>query len=220
MLCMAYVTFTSTGTRYQECIHASLTTTVRAPEDLTVCSLCINRPSRDSGLTLSFFYPASNKNLDLLFDRLGHNKAGATRVLIATGFIARTPDGIPTTLKRNGSDYSATIFGALLIAANISIWTDGDGVYSADPRKVKEAVCLKQLSYNEAWELSYFGANVLHPRTTLPAMRYSIPVTLRNYFNQAAPGTSISDNCAVKTNGDARPVSSVVRISQSPHSSD
>ena len=70
-------------------------------------------------------------------------------------------------------------------------------MYSADPRVVKEAVCLKQLSYNEAWELSYFGANVLHPRTTLPAMRYSIPVTLRNYFNQAAPGTSISDACVV-----------------------
>tara|TARA_B110000977_G_scaffold146001_2_gene185203 strand:+ start:5585 stop:8383 length:2799 start_codon:yes stop_codon:yes gene_type:complete len=151
--------------------------------------------AEDGGVDVD--YDLSNGNLDALFDVKGHNKAGADRVLIATGFIARTPDGIPTTLKRNGSDYSATIFGALLIAANISIWTDVDGVYSADPRKVKEAVCLKQLSYNEAWELSYFGANVLHPRTTLPAMRYSIPVTLRNYFNQAAAGTSISDNCEI-----------------------
>ena len=152
--------------------------------------------AEDGGVDVD--YERSNANLDALFARRGHADAGAKRVLIATGFIARTPDGIPTTLKRNGSDYSATIFGALLIAANISIWTDVDGVYSAAPRKVKEAVCLKQLSYNEAWELSYFGANVLHPRTTLPAMRYSIPVTLRNYFNQAAPGTSISDNCEVK----------------------
>ena len=151
--------------------------------------------AEDGGVDVD--YERSNANLDTLFDARGHGAAGAGRVLIATGFIARTPEGVPTTLKRNGSDYSATIFGALLIASNISIWTDVDGVYSADPRVVKEAVCLKQLSYNEAWELSYFGANVLHPRTTLPAMRYSIPVTLRNYFNQAAPGTSISDACAV-----------------------
>ena len=151
--------------------------------------------AEDGGVDVD--YERSNANLDALFDARGHCVASADRVLIATGFIARTPDGIPTTLKRNGSDYSATIFGALLIASNISIWTDVDGVYSADPRVVKEADCLKQLSYNEAWELSYFGANVLHPRTTLPAMRYSIPVTLRNYFNQAAPGTSISDACVV-----------------------
>ena len=151
--------------------------------------------AEDGGVDVN--YERSNANLDALFDARGHGAAGANRVLIATGFIARTPEGVPTTLKRNGSDYSATIFGALLIASNISIWTDVDGVYSADPRVVKEAVCLKQLSYNEAWELAYFGANVLHPRTTLPAMRYSIPVTLRNYFNQAAPGTSISDACVV-----------------------
>ena len=93
-----------------------------------------------------------------------------------------------TTLKRNGSDYSATIVGALFQASQITIWTDVDGVYSADPRKVPEAVCLPSLSYHEAWELSYFGANVLHPRTTLPAMRYSIPITIRNFFNLAAPG--------------------------------
>lgn len=93
-----------------------------------------------------------------------------------------------TTLKRNGSDYSATIVGALFQASQITIWTDVDGIYSADPRKVPEAVCLPSLSYHEAWELSYFGANVLHPRTTLPAMRYSIPITIRNFFNLAAPG--------------------------------
>ena len=97
-----------------------------------------------------------------------------------------------TTLKRNGSDYSATIVGALFQASQITIWTDVDGVYSADPRKVPEAVCLPSLSYHEAWELSYFGANVLHPRTTLPAMRYSIPITIRNFFNLPAPGKAVS----------------------------
>jgi bifunctional aspartokinase / homoserine dehydrogenase 1 len=68
-----------------------------------------------------------------------------------------------------------------------------DGVFSADPRKVPEAVCLESLSYHEAWELSYFGANVLHPRTTLPALRFGIPVVIRNFFDLTAPGTRILD---------------------------
>lgn len=105
-----------------------------------------------------------------------------------------------TTLKRNGSDYSATTIGALFQASQITIWTDVDGVYSADPRKVPEAVCLPSLSYHEAWELSYFGANVLHPRTTLPAMRYSIPITIRNFFNLPAPG---ENKLLMQTNFDA-----------------
>lgn len=116
---------------------------------------------------------------------------GVARALVVTGFVARTRDGAPTTLKRNGSDYSATIVGALLRAASIVIWTDVDGVYSADPRKVVDAVCLASLSYQEAWELAYFGASVLHPRTTQPAMRAGVPIAIRNFFNRAAPGTVI-----------------------------
>lgn len=96
--------------------------------------------------------------------------------------------GQATTLKRNGSDFSATIMGALFKSGHITIWTDVDGVFSADPRKVPEAVCLPSMTYHEAWELSYFGANVLHPRTTLPAMKYQIPITIRNFFNLEAPG--------------------------------
>ncbi|CAL8471282.1 g10824 [Coccomyxa elongata] len=120
-------------------------------------------------------------------------KHGAPSVIVATGFIAKNPEGQVTTLRRNGSDYSATIMGALVQSSNIIIWTDVNGVYSADPRKVGEAVCLESLSYHEAWELSYFGASVLHPRTTMPAMKYSIPITIRNFFNRQAPGTVISD---------------------------
>ncbi|CAN1824361.1 Bifunctional aspartokinase/homoserine dehydrogenase, chloroplastic (Fragment) [Linum perenne] len=114
-----------------------------------------------------------------------------SKAVVATGFIASTPQNIPTTLKRDGSDFSAAIMGALLRAAQVTIWTDVDGVYSADPRKVSEAVILKTLSYQEAWEMSYFGANVLHPRTILPVMRYDIPIVIRNIFNQSAPGTMI-----------------------------
>ncbi|KAK4787981.1 hypothetical protein SAY86_019300 [Trapa natans] len=114
-----------------------------------------------------------------------------SRTIIATGFIASTPQNIPTTLKRDGSDFSAAIMGALLRAHQVTIWTDVDGVYSADPRKVGEAVILKTLSYQEAWEMSYFGANVLHPRTIIPVMRYNIPIQIRNIFNLSAPGTKI-----------------------------
>lgn len=114
-----------------------------------------------------------------------------SRIIIATGFIASTPQNIPTTLKRDGSDFSAAIMGALLRARQVTIWTDVDGVYSADPRKVGEAVILRTLSYQEAWEMSYFGANVLHPRTIIPVMRYDIPIVIRNIFNLSAPGTMI-----------------------------
>ncbi|KAL3513344.1 hypothetical protein ACH5RR_026061 [Cinchona calisaya] len=114
-----------------------------------------------------------------------------SKTIIATGFIASTPQDIPTTLKRDGSDFSAAIMGALFRARQVTIWTDVDGVYSADPRKVSEAVILKKLSYQEAWEMSYFGANVLHPRTIIPVMRFDIPIVIRNIFNLSAPGTMI-----------------------------
>lgn len=118
-----------------------------------------------------------------------------------------------TTLRRNGSDYSATIFGGLTEAREISIWTDVDGVYSSDPRKVPEAVCLPALTYHEAWELSYFGANVLHPRTTLPAMKHSIPVIIRNFFNLEAPGTRITDLASQEASQvEERPVSGFATI--------
>ncbi|KAL9332829.1 hypothetical protein ACSQ67_002439 [Phaseolus vulgaris] len=112
-------------------------------------------------------------------------------VIIATGFIASTPQNIPTTLKRDGSDFSAAIMGALFKARQVTIWTDVDGVYSADPRKVGDAVILKTLSYQEAWEMSYFGANVLHPRTITPVIRYGIPIIIRNIFNLSSSGTMI-----------------------------
>ncbi|KAI8570063.1 hypothetical protein RHMOL_Rhmol01G0003900 [Rhododendron molle] len=130
-------------------------------------------------------YLESEKRLEKWFSQ------NPSRTIIATGFIASTPQNIPTTLKRDGSDFSAAIMGALFRARQVTIWTDVDGVYSADPRKVSEAVVLKTLSYQEAWEMSYFGANVLHPRTIIPVMQYEIPIVIRNIFNLSAPGTMI-----------------------------
>ncbi|WVZ22529.1 hypothetical protein V8G54_001073 [Vigna mungo] len=132
------------------------------------------------------------------------------KVIIATGFIASTPQNIPTTLKRDGSDFSAAIMGALFRACQVTIWTDVDGVYSADPRKVSEAVILKTLSYQEAWEMSYFGANVLHPRTIIPVMRYGIPIMIRNIFNLSAPGTKIC-HPSVNDNEDGQNLQNYVK---------
>ena len=108
-----------------------------------------------------------------------------------TGFVAATPDGVPTVLGRGGSDYSAAILGAALDADEIQIWTDVDGVLTADPRIVQDARPLPELTYGEAAELAYFGAKVLHPKTMLPAIDRGIPISVRNTFNPAFPGTRV-----------------------------
>lgn len=115
----------------------------------------------------------------------------AVQVVVITGFVASNRHGVATTLKRNGSDYSASIFAALLKAKSIVIWTDVDGVLSADPRLVPEAVVLDDLSYQEATELAYFGAKVVHPSTMQPAIGQEIPIWIRNTFSPEKPGTKI-----------------------------
>ncbi len=125
--------------------------------------------------------------------RLGEfRRAHPAQRYVVTGFIARRlADERITTLGRNGSDYSASIFGALFNAAEIHIWTDVDGVLSADPRRVPEALVLDHVSYEEAFELAYFGAKVIHPQTMAPATAKGIPVFIRNTFNPEHPGTRI-----------------------------
>ena len=111
--------------------------------------------------------------------------------LVITGFIAADKRGIQTTLGRNGSDFSGSIFGALLGAREIVIWTDVDGVLSADPRRVPDAKVIDSLSYNEAMELAYFGAKVIHPQTMAPAVAREIPIVIKNTFAADKPGTLI-----------------------------
>lgn len=113
--------------------------------------------------------------------------------LIITGFIARDPKGLQTTLGRNGSDFSGSIFGALLDAEEIHIWTDVDGVLSADPRLVPDAKVIDSLSYSEAMELAYFGAKVIHPQTMAPAVTKGIPIWIRNTFAPEKAGTLICE---------------------------
>ena len=114
--------------------------------------------------------------------------------VVVTGYVARDAEGRDTVLGRNGSDYSGAIFAALFKSQELHIWTDVDGVLSADPRIEPEAVTLAAMSYNEACELAYFGAKVIHPQTMAPAISRGLPILIRNTFKPTHPGTRIDAN--------------------------
>ena len=127
----------------------------------------------------------------------------AAPIVVVTGFVASTEEGAPTTLKRSGSDYSATIFARLMEASGITMWKNVNGVYTADPRVVPEAYSIPHLKYDEAIELAYFGAQVLHPSAMQPCIEGAIPIYVRDVFNPQLPGTviegracSLSEICA------------------------
>ncbi|MBI79510.1 MAG: bifunctional aspartate kinase/homoserine dehydrogenase I [Gammaproteobacteria bacterium] len=130
-------------------------------------------------------WETSMKNINKVF------KNDDIDLAVITGYIARDKNGDHTTLGRNGSDYSASIFGNLLDAEDINIWTDVDGVLTGDPRKVPEANVINEISYSEAMELAYFGAEVIHPQTLSPAVEKDIPIFIKNTFNPSHPGTKI-----------------------------
>ena len=144
-------------------------------------------------------WPLSQARLDAL--------TPAERTVV-TGFVARTREGRPTTLGRNGSDYSGAIFAALCNASELHLWSDVEGVFSADPRVVPEAVLIDRLSYAEACELAYFGAKVIHPQTMAPAVARDIPIIARSTFHPGHPGTRIDH-----TPGTDQPVKGVTQFS-------
>lgn len=129
---------------------------------------------------------------------------------VVTGFNGATADGRPTTLGRGGSDFSASILAAALDAAEVWIWTDVDGIMSADPRLVPDVIVLDEVTYAEAAELAYNGAKVLHPRTLAPLVDKRIPVWSKNSFAPEKPGTKIVPGIA-KANG-ARAVASMAQV--------
>lgn len=130
---------------------------------------------------------------------------------VVTGFNGSTADGRPTTLGRGGSDFSASILAAALDAAELWIWTDVDGIMSADPRLVPDAKVLPEVTYGEAAELAYNGAKVLHPRTLAPLVERKIPVWSKNSFNLAAPGTKIVPSLSEDSHGP-RAVTSIKNV--------
>ncbi|HXE58759.1 MAG TPA: aspartate kinase, partial [Gemmatimonadales bacterium] len=143
-------------------------------------------------------------------DRLGHRARErllppleAGRVPVTQGFIGATADGVPTTLGRGGSDFSASLLGAALGAARVEIWTDVDGLMSADPRIVPSAHTLPMATYEEAAELATFGAKVLHPATQLPLAQAGIPIVVLNSARPEHPGTTIAPAARLDLRGDS-----------------
>ncbi|NNE29199.1 MAG: bifunctional aspartate kinase/homoserine dehydrogenase I, partial [Saprospiraceae bacterium] len=126
------------------------------------------------------------------FENIRRYFADHPQVQIVTGFIASEDGGLTTTLGRGGSDYTASLLGAGLSAEKIEIWTDVDGVLTADPRKVKSAFTIPRLTYMEAMEMSHFGAKVIYPPTLQPALKAGIPLVIKNTFNPDHSGTYIS----------------------------
>jgi aspartokinase/homoserine dehydrogenase 1 len=122
-----------------------------------------------------------------------------TDLQVITGFIGSSASGETTTIGRSGSDYTAAIFAAALDATSLEIWTDVDGMMTADPRKVKKAFTVKEMTYEEAMELSHFGAKVIFPATMQPAMGKKIPIWIKNTFNPTFPGSVISANANGKS---------------------
>ncbi len=121
------------------------------------------------------------------------NSMSGIEILITQGYICRNHRNEIDNLKRGGSDYTASLVGAALQAEEIQIWTDIDGMHNNDPRIVKKTVPISQLTFDEASELAYFGAKILHPSTIVPAQKYNVPVRLKNTLDENAPGTIITE---------------------------
>jgi aspartokinase/homoserine dehydrogenase 1 len=142
-------------------------------------------------------------NFDITYQRIAEHVQKSNHLQIFPGFIGATEFNETTTLGRGGSDYTAAIIAAAIRASLLEIWTDVDGMMTADPRKVKKTFTLEQLSYKEALELSHFGAKVLYPPSVQPVLAENIPLKIKNTFNPAAPGTLITgqtghSNLAIK----------------------
>lgn len=131
-----------------------------------------------------------------------------TAVTVLPGFIASSHDGNPTTLGRGGSDYTAAIIAAALSSTQLEIWTDVNGMFTANPKIVKQAQPIATLSYQEAMELSHFGAKVLYPPTIQPVYKKNIPILIKNTFEPEAPGTYI----AAEVNGNENPIKGISHI--------
>lgn len=131
-----------------------------------------------------------------------------SRITLLPGFVASSPEGVTTTLGRGGSDYSAAIFASAIGASILEIWTDVSGMYTANPKLVKQAVPIEKMSYEEAMELSHFGAKVLYPPTVQPVLNKNIPIVIKNTFKPEESGTMITK----EFKGEGRPVRGISHV--------
>lgn len=147
-------------------------------------------------------FELTNLNIELYF------KSNSADITIMPGFIANSVNNEATTLGRGGSDYTAAIIAAALDVEQLQIWTDVSGMYTTNPKLVKQAKPIIELSYQEAIELSHFGAKVLYPPTVMPVLQKKIPIVIKNTFQPDAPGTTISNNLV----GNGSPVKGISNI--------
>jgi len=157
-------------------------------------------------------FGSAGVDFEASYPRIAARLAAIPGIAVIPGFIGATAKGVTTTLGRNGSDYTASIIGAGAAAELIDIWTDVDGVLSADPRLVPEAFVVPEISYEEAMELSYFGAKVLHPYTMIPAVEKNIPIRIKNSLNPSAPGTVIGGPEHLKGSRTGHPITGIASI--------
>jgi aspartate kinase len=178
-----------------------------ALRDLKTQSQCFT--GKDAGIVTDADFgnasPLMNVTMHQLKERLGPLLENGT-IPVVTGFIAATQDGVTTTIGRGGSDYTATILGVALAADEVWIWTDVDGIMTADPRIVPSAKMLPELSYQEAAEMAIFGAKAMHPRALEPVIEAKIPVRIRSTLHPENPGTLITDVESAKSAGAVKAV--------------
>ena len=179
---------TSFGERLSALIIAGYLTESRTAQFVDARELIF---TDDNFTSANVIFPRTNRAVRRYFARLLRTSRRAP-IAVVTGFIASTTDGQTTTLGRDGSDYTAAILGAALNASAVEIWTDVDGVLSADPNHVPGAFTLPRISYEEAMELSYFGAKVLHSGSIAPAVARGIPILIKNTFRPDELGTFIA----------------------------
>ena len=161
--------------------------------------------TNDDFLNAQVNFKITNKNITSYFDENTH------QITLLGGFISSNIDGKTTTLGRGGSDFTAAIYAAALQADELQIWTDVSGMYTANPRVVKQAYAIPEISYEEAMELSHFGAKVLYPPTIQPALRKEIPIRIKNTFEPENAGTLISKN--PKNGNEVKGISHIEDIS-------
>ena len=161
--------------------------------------------TNDDFLNAQVNFKITNKNITSFFDENKH------QITLLGGFISSNIDGKTTTLGRGGSDFTAAIYAAALQADELQIWTDVSGMYTANPRVVKQAYAIPEISYEEAMELSHFGAKVLYPPTIQPALRKEIPIRIKNTFEPENAGTLISKN--PKNGNEVKGISHIEDIS-------